>query len=84
MRLQTYTDIDFLLHSFIRVYHKPEHFPDLDTRYSFHPNPTHPTHPAMALVRDPGFWRRFSVAVKQDEEARSSKDNLAKEQSFYS
>ena len=38
----------------------------------------------MALVRDPGFWRRFSVAVKQDEEAKLSKDNLAKEQSFYS
>lgn len=38
----------------------------------------------MALVRDPGFWRRFSVAVKRDEEAKSSKDDLTREQSVYS
>ncbi|KAF2186770.1 hypothetical protein K469DRAFT_145217 [Zopfia rhizophila CBS 207.26] len=24
----------------------------------------------MAMVRDPAFWRRFSVAVHQDEEAQ--------------
>ncbi|RMZ87900.1 hypothetical protein DV736_g4872, partial [Chaetothyriales sp. CBS 134916] len=29
----------------------------------------------MAVVRDPAFWRRFSMAVHQDEEKGSFADN---------
>jgi hypothetical protein len=30
----------------------------------------------MAVVRDPAFWRRFSVAVHLDEEAQTAKPEL--------
>lgn len=30
----------------------------------------------MSVVRDPAFWRRFSVAVHMEEEAQASKTNL--------
>ncbi|KKK14646.1 hypothetical protein P175DRAFT_0557064 [Aspergillus ochraceoroseus IBT 24754] len=29
----------------------------------------------MALVRDPAFWRRFSVAVRLDEEVKTSPED---------
>lgn len=38
----------------------------------------------MALIRDPGFWRRFSLAVHRDEEAKGAADNREQEQSIYS
>jgi len=30
----------------------------------------------MAVVRDPAFWRRFSMAVHLDEEAQTAKPEL--------
>lgn len=31
----------------------------------------------MALVRDPYFWKRFSTAVHQEEEAKSDLESAA-------
>lgn len=38
----------------------------------------------MALIRDPGFWRRFSVAIHRDEEAKGAAEDRELEHSVYS
>ncbi|OCK87354.1 uncharacterized protein K441DRAFT_691216 [Cenococcum geophilum 1.58] len=36
----------------------------------------------MAVVRDPAFWRRFSMAVHLDEEAQTARPELKHSQSW--